>query len=871
LFAKATAALDRLRALPGVRVEVRSPDPAAREVPAAADRLAFTQIARHLFGNPREVVPSPNAEGIEILAVTGQQGEVRALASRIKQLLLDGVSPEEIVVALRAPDDYADIVDEMFTAAGIPFSCDVAQPLTKWPPLKLLLGALQLEIEDWPFSRLMGLLDSNDFRPAWEEWANGQAVRDVADQLRHLGLDAGRDAILSHLARRAGGDAGETSAEGTRAAAALELRRSARSAVGLLERLSRTTAPLRRGADFKTWSEEILRLIGEFGLLPSADGTTGEPDSTAARELRIWEQFRETLMSVAFLAAGLEATPTKLEPREFLAELTDLLRTVTLPRDTQETGRVRILDSNHVRNLDVPYLFLAGLSESSFPTRSADDCIYGELDRRELNASGLTLGHRAGHLQGEMLLFYGVVTRARRQLVLSYPAVSGRGQPLSPSPYLTALRELFVPGALQVTRAERLDPVPELEGMLGLADLRIVATAEALERRPQLFAALAREPRGREAAQGILAAIDMGSARFQGRGFSPYEGVLQHPANLRELADRFSREYEFSATHLETYAQCPFRFWISRVLQVEPLEQPGVETDYRRRGIFLHQVLAQVHAELKSTLGTGSDSESLHADAALEIAACYQRLLKGILDRERPTSDLEEVLLGLEGRLLERWGTAYAAQWAKYQSELQTRLGMPLLPQKFEVPFGRPHPDAPPDDVVNACLVLGAGADETRVGGRIDRIDVAQVGDVTVFNIIDYKTGSKPRFVAGEVQFGRTLQLVLYALAVEKLGLIGPQAIPYQAGYWCIQESGFMAAAKAPDLAAGDLGPHPDWVNLTDALEEIVPRLAAGIRGGQFPVYNADDECTSQCAYKTVCRVNQIRPLEEKLDKSWQP
>jgi hypothetical protein len=43
--------------------------------------------------------------------------------------------------------------------------------------------------------------------------------------------------------------------------------------------------------------------------------------------------------------------------------------------------------------------------------------------------------------------------------------------------------------------------------------------------------------------------------------------------------------------------------------------------------------------------------------------------------------------------------------------------------------------------------------------------------------------------------------------------------------------------------------------------------LVAGIRDGQFPVYNPREDCTSRCEFRTVCRIAQIRSLE----KTWTP
>ncbi len=168
-------------------------------------------------------------------------------------------------------------------------------------------------------------------------------------------------------------------------------------------------------------------------------------------------------------------------------------------------------------------------------------------------------------------------------------------------------------------------------------------------------------------------------------------------------------------------------------------------------------------------------------------------------------------------------------------------------------------------------MTLGSANNETRIRGRIDRIDVGEVSGQPVFNIIDYKTGRKPSTTASQMTSGRSLQLVLYALATQRLNLIGSNALPMQAGYWCLRETGWAPVNKAPKAGPDGLQPHADWLALVDVLDELVPKLAAGIRAGHFPVYNSDTSCMSYCPYRTTCRVTQIRPLEESLAKHWEP
>jgi RecB family exonuclease len=167
-----------------------------------------------------------------------------------------------------------------------------------------------------------------------------------------------------------------------------------------------------------------------------------------------------------------------------------------------------------------------------------------------------------------------------------------------------------------------------------------------------------------------------------------------------------------------------------------------------------------------------------------------------------------------------------------------------------------------PDDKCES-LTIGKGKRQVRVRGRIDRIDVGKIDDNPVFNVIDYKSGMPPRFDLDDVRAGLSLQLALYTLAVARMNLAGPQAAPAQMGYWSIKETGFVAGLKGKPKPIDEAS----MKELEQLLEEILPKLVHGMRSGQFPVDSPVLNCTGRCPYNTVCRVNQIRPLAQKLDK----
>ncbi|MCH7989184.1 MAG: exodeoxyribonuclease V subunit gamma [Planctomycetes bacterium] len=811
---------------------------------------AFVHIAERLFDNPREITLSTQADGIEIVSATGRLGEVQAIAERVKRLLLSNVPADEIVIAVRNLKDYADLFEEVFQSSGIPYWCEAGFPISRASIVKALFAVIQLEREDWPFSRLATVLQSNYFRPDWKESEHGTATRGVLAQLRRLKIPSQRHAMLKGLSRAA--NRKSETAENHKA-------EQAAAALQLLERLSEATKPLRKKANFDKWTETLIAIGRELGIAPKADqqASEHENDLLSKRDFRVWDRFVGILREAAKAERDFSDELPNLSLSEFQMQLSDILESETLSPQEPEQGKVLILEADPVRNLDIPYLYLAGLTETGFPQSHHDDCLYGETERRQLNKQGLTLRSRSSRSQDEMLLFYNIVTRARCRLTLSYPSVQDNGQPLYPSPYLTTLKELFDHKTLSFSNETRFDPIPERERIMTPADLRLLAVTEARNKRPGLFRTLFEWPRTSGTALNVLAAIDMAAARFQTRDLTAFDGLVQHSRHVEQLKKRFPADYQFSATNLESYAVCAFRFFASKILHVEPLESPETSTDYLSRGSLVHDVLATVHREL------AEGKETTLGIATGEIVTRFRESVDERLNRRIDDSDLQKALTHIEQQLLHEWAEAYGLQYEDYFQAFEKTWDVHPSPHSLETPFGDvPEYGNDPDEQSHQSLTFGSGEKQTFVQGRIDRIDIGQVNNQPVFNVIDYKSGKPPRFSLDDVSTGRAIQLVLYTLAVQRLDLAGPDAKPFLMGYWSIRETGFVGGMKGSRKTK--LEPLDEAVlqSLEAMLEEVIPKLAAGIRSGMFPVNNEDPDCTTFCAYNTVCRVNQIRALQ---------
>ena len=337
--------------------------------------------------------------------------------------------------------------------------------------------------------------------------------------------------------------------------------------------------------------------------------------------------------------------------------------------------------------------------------------------------------------------------------------------------------------------------------------------------------------------------------------------MLQSAAAHSALARQFPAQHTFSATDLERYAACPFRFFLERILKIEPLEDLALEFDVMERGRVVHDVLSGFHKKVNTKLGR--PGSPLELDEA-EFQSLLDAAIQESLPRE-PRNPVQAALREVDRRLVVEWLSHYREQVEKYDSQWKGFSG-PMAPELFEVSFGRTGEPSPSTD---EPLKVDGDSGTVCISGRIDRIDTGVFAGRSVFNVLDYKTGRAIRLTPESIAAGTTLQLPLYAIAAGELILNDRNAYPWRAGYWYVRDDGFKPrqALRMYDDIDGRIELDRQWEDIRAGLRETVTGLVRSMRGGKFPVYNADEHCTGHCPFRTACRINQVRSLE----KTWQP
>ncbi len=401
------------------------------------------------------------------------------------------------------------------------------------------------------------------------------------------------------------------------------------------------------------------------------------------------------------------------------------------------------------RNISTKHLFLAGMSEQAFPApelagRLATDADYryiAEAAQQHSPATPITAASRA---QDEMLLFYEVLSRADESLTISYPALDDKAQILPPSPYVVELERLFANeqnGGIHRDNPQlspiRLDATPR-----SIADWRVQSVAGAISKDGdrRLLANLLSCPEVRPLAGAIDAGLRIVHARARAESFGPAEGLLDSPAIGARLAQRFGPQHAWSASQWETYAACPFRFFMQHVLRLEPLGDLVLETDFARRGSRLHDVLATFHRDWLTL------RKQDYATSDEEAAAFLAHLQQVASDRTKSSAHIgvDAALLNLDRRQILKWANRHFENQEKYVIGCK-KFDVTMEPARFEFRFGPERvggSEADPNST-KTPFVLKIGNELIQITGQIDRIDVGHLGDKTYFNVIDYKSSRR--------------------------------------------------------------------------------------------------------------------------------
>jgi ATP-dependent helicase/DNAse subunit B len=580
---------------------------------------------------------------------------------------------------------------------------------------------------------------------------------------------------------------------------------------------------LDRLASLRRFAIPLIDSLEQLPTLATWDEWLDQLEQLATLSLRTPEPVLSVLNELRPMGslgpAGLD------EIREVLAHRLSFLRVDTTER---RYGKVFVTSTAEVAGLSFDVVFLPGLAEGTFPKKAFEDPLLLDDSRQLISPRLATQNARTSR---ERLLLHMAAASARSRLWISYPRMDlGQGRSRSPSFYALDILRAITGKVPNLTELQRRSTAYTQSQVGWPAPRDAAAAIDDAEFDLAIISGLLRQTR--EQARGrarylLTANSSLGrSLRARaGRWRRPWtEGdgiVTTNPALLEVLSRHRLTARPYSATALQQFAACPYRFVLYSIHRIQPRAEANAleRIDPLTRGSLLHAAQFRILTELRELKLLPVTSDNLSSVLTLadrifdDVANEYEEELAPAIPKiwEQQTEDL-------------RWDVrGWLREMAQASHENWT-------PRWFELSFGlRKQQPGDPASQSDPIALIG----DIRVRGAIDMVE-EKAGRI---RITDHKTGKAPTQGPGYTGKGEILQPVLYAQAAEVL--LGKPAESGRLSF-CTERGGY----KTFDVPIDD--------HSRQALADVVSLIDRSIAEGFLPAAPREGAC-GYCDYRSIC------------------
>jgi ATP-dependent helicase/nuclease subunit B len=543
---------------------------------------------------------------------------------------------------------------------------------------------------------------------------------------------------------------------------------------------------------------------------------------------RVLRQPQRVVQILASLGPMAEVGPVSLA--EVHAVLAPSLSALYDPPATPRYGRVFVADLAEARGRSFRAVFVPGLAERLFPRVIREDPLLGD-DLRVRIRDLVVADDRAALERLALRLAAGA---ASDRLYVSFPRLDATGgRARVPSFY-----------ALELIRAVTGQVPDSTVLQQAAADASGAALAWPAPRQPA--AAIDDFEHDLSMLRGLMAAGASGrgrahyivqlnphlrqSLKSQYQRARPIwtssDGIVRATGEVRGFLDTqrlHARPYSVSA--LQHYAACPYRFLLSAIYRLAPIEapEPLQRLDPLTRGTLVHRVQAETLRELAAASLLGTPPADRH------------RLI-GVLDRT-----LARVAAEFADRLAPAIDRVWQDEIAAIGRDLHVWLDQvwhdrDWEPWRFELSFGLSERDGHDDHSRRDPVFVN---ERFLLRGSVDLIERRRGAER--MRVTDYKTSRNRLDKAPVVGGGAVLQPVLYSLAVEAM-----TGLPVESArlWYCTSAGGFSEHAVPISDASRQRG--------LEVLEIVDRAVELGI----LPASPREGACVD-CDFRLVCGPNE--------------
>lgn len=777
-------------------------------------RSSYTELTAAVAGAPVEICTIPEQTGeIDVVCFSTLDRflEMREIARLCKQsILVDKVPPNQILVVARSIENYNGAVEAAFDEAGMEYFIDGSIKVDTLPIWHFVINLLSLPVKNYVRRDVIDILRSN--------YLNREALGVTAESLSRLDAETFRFELVS------GRDSWQRFFEKLPA----ERQTDKAAILSFFDALDSLHRP---ELDVESRITIIEDLLSKLLAMPATQRRKGSINA------RIEQEFMRALrrvFKVMLLHESLIA-PMQETGEEFLKRLSHYCQNSSFARPVGSRNGVMICSADLVPAQGFEHIFIAGMVEGDFPRRSVGRGFLATDQVRRWLSYGIDIQNPRSEPSFERALFYSLLERAQKKVVLSLPQFEMDGSEPIPSFYLKELEET---GALKMTKM-----APFAGGLtMPVAASEAVASALWIGGADHLEQICKNNWQVEEYATAISAGLSAAGSRSHAERNQIYNAYLSDFVETGALTVPLPEAW--TASKLNNYGQCPFRFWAGNILKLEPRDEAEAGLTAQRKGELYHKVLELFFSKWRANFGypdSGSppseQEEQELVDHAFNAGIALVENNPAFVAGPWWEQDKKEMLFRLR-----RFITAELIRLRNDEDR--------LWPALFEVSFGTEEMGSAPP------LILTYADQTVQLRGTVDRVDLpggripAASAGVNA-KVVDYKSGSKS-ITFKEATSGRNMQVPLYALAVERAILPGSSVLG----------GTYLSISQAKPSGNFNFT-QEKHASVPARTERLVGEFVKRVKKGDFvPAPGAREVCT-QCPQKTVCRVKEMKGFME--------
>lgn len=709
---------------------------------------------------------TPDSSGITILRAANPQSEAESAAAFVKELVRDrGMRYRDIGLIVNDQENMGGIVQRVFEEYGLPVFRDSSRSILDSGIAVFLISLLNAASGSWRTSDILAALKT-DFSPLTPEetemletyvnryrirgnmWKNpftrGKAAFDELFPSDPVCPDESSENSPPPESAFPGITTATTEEKELSGFERIEKSRSTvAQAIEKLQKLLKRKQTLKEFlSSFFSYLREDLHLPEKIDELAQRQEDIGRTD-LAEETRQVWGFVLHVFDQMVSLSGE-----EPFDREDFLNTFSFGLSQIEIGILPTSVDDIAMGTMQRSRFGSIKALLVIGVNEGVLPQNSADNGIFSQRELETIRQEGMEICKSDPvRVQEERLAIYRNLSKPTEELWLSYSLSNTQGAAMRPSSLIEDVREIFP------NLQEKLDVISSDDPLM-----LVQSPQEALN---HLTEALNKQKYDRK---------DAAPEKTAARGREIWSSVRQwfrekDPASLQEveraLHFRGSQEkldrmlihdllpkasdgaFLISASRLENYSSCPFRYFVDYDLRA------AENREYEASPIEFGELYHDSIREITDRLETEGLWESILPE---EADTLVQRII------EQKTASYQEGLFQYTGR--EKYLSSRLEEVCQISVKAliaHMRMGR-TAESRHEEPFGPGCSIGP--------VHYKAGDNDFLIKGIIDRYDILENGRV---KIIDYKSSNK-KANEEQIRGGIMLQLMIYGKALEGAG-----------------------------------------------------------------------------------------------------